>query len=130
MRVQRGVISSGIYGEGSPSLTRAKRATDLTASTRAKRTTDITATEASGRCAVCSCSEHQENRPQAGLAGEGCSLSVSRTFSKPCGFGGGGWARQDREHGGMDDHCPAHASEARSERQTLPRSSERSKRPT
>ena len=42
-----------------------------------------TATEAGYRRAVCSRSEHKENRPQAGLAGEGFSLSISWTFSQP-----------------------------------------------
>ena len=42
-----------------------------------------TATEAGYRRAVCSRSEHKENRPQAGLAGEGFTLGISWTFSQP-----------------------------------------------
>jgi len=83
-----------------------KRATDLIACARVKRATNLTAIKASGGIAVCSRSEHQVNRPQAGLAGEGCAFWA---FSHLCGVE----SRQNREQGCTNDHRPAHASDGR-----------------
>ena len=97
-----------IFRESPSFLTRAKLATDLTASTRAKRAAGLTATEASSRRAVCLRSAHQKNRPQAGLTSEGYFLSIFltfRNFSQPRGFDCRG-----REQGGPNGHRPARAS--------------------